>query len=69
VEERPSGCSRSGRAPSCLPPCGLAIVDRYVRLLGGRITVESTLGVGTLFVLVLPRGETTGGGTSARAAA
>ncbi|MGH7894537.1 MAG: sensor histidine kinase, partial [Candidatus Binatia bacterium] len=33
---------------------GLAIVDRYLRLLGGRIDVASTLGVGTRFVLTLP---------------
>jgi signal transduction histidine kinase len=36
---------------------GLAIVDRYVRLLGGRIAVESMLGVGTRFVFALPRGS------------
>jgi signal transduction histidine kinase len=48
---------------------GLAIVDRYVRLLGGRIAVESTPASGTCFCLTLPCGEATDGGTSARAAA
>jgi len=50
---------------------GLAIVDRYVRLLGGKIAVESTPASGTCFSLTLPCGgrEATGGGTSDRAAA
>lgn len=33
---------------------GLAIVHRYVELLGGTITVQSTLDVGTCFCLALP---------------
>jgi signal transduction histidine kinase len=36
---------------------GLAIVDRYVRLLGGAIRVDSTPGVGTRFVVALPCGD------------
>jgi signal transduction histidine kinase len=48
---------------------GLAIVDRYVRLLGGKIAVESTLGVGTRFVITLPCGGDLTDGTRARAAA
>jgi signal transduction histidine kinase len=48
---------------------GLAIVDRYVRLLGGKIAVESTLGVGTRFVITLPCGGDATDGTRARAAA
>jgi len=33
---------------------GLAIVDSYVELLGGEVTVESTLGIGSSFIVRLP---------------
>lgn len=34
---------------------GLAVADRIVRLHGGRITVESTAGKGSVFTVMLPR--------------
>ncbi|MBI3785516.1 MAG: HAMP domain-containing histidine kinase [Deltaproteobacteria bacterium] len=33
---------------------GLAVVDRYVRLLGGKISVESTMGRGSRFAVAFP---------------
>lgn len=39
---------------------GLAIVDRLVRLLGGKIEIESRLGAGTTVAIVLPAAEPAG---------
>lgn len=52
---RASGHGTSGRRGMGL---GLAIAQEIAVLLGGRLEVESTVGVGTTFVLRLPLGET-----------
>jgi signal transduction histidine kinase len=44
---------------------GLAIVHRYVGLLGGRIEVHSRLGVGSAFVVSLPYGAPAAARTAA----
>ena len=36
---------------------GLTLVRRYTEMLGGTITVESTPGEGTTFIMSLPRGD------------
>jgi signal transduction histidine kinase len=36
---------------------GLALSHRLARILGGRLTLESTVGVGSTFVLTMPRHE------------
>ena len=44
---------------------GLSIVDRLVKLLGGRISLESRLGEGSRFIVTVPVRETGGFGTPA----
>ena len=62
-EDLPNVFSRFAQATKSGPNAhggtgiGLALCNEYARLLGGDITVESTLGVGSKFILTIPRKE------------
>lgn len=43
---------------------GLAIVNQLVREMGGKVTVDSVLGMGSVFTIVLPFRQSTSGATS-----
>jgi signal transduction histidine kinase len=53
--------SRSNEARASGSGLGLAIVKSIIDMHGGRITVESRLGVGTTFTVTLPKDPRSGG--------